>query len=39
MNFRFMPELEWRWGYFVVWGLMLCVVAAMLYYFRKKRWL
>ena len=20
MNFRYMPELEWRWGYFVVWG-------------------
>lgn len=39
MNFRYMPELEWRWGYFAVWGVMALVAAAMLIGFRKKKWL
>lgn len=39
MNFEFMPELKWRWGYFVVWGFCLTVSIGMLYYFRKKDWL
>ncbi len=39
MNFRFMPELEWKYGYFVVWGVMIAVGASLLVYFRKKKWL
>lgn len=39
MNFEFMPELHWRWGYPVVLILMLGCGIAMLYYFRKKNWL
>ena len=39
MNFKFMPELEWRGGYFVVWGIMIAVGASLLVYFRKKKWL
>ncbi|MFP4474046.1 MAG: magnesium/cobalt transporter CorA [Desulfatibacillaceae bacterium] len=39
MNFEYMPELRWRWGYFAVWGIMAGVFVAMLLYFRKKRWL
>lgn len=38
MNFRYMPELEWHWGYFAVWGFMLVVFAGMMLYFRRKRW-
>ena len=38
MNFRYFPELNWRWGYFFFWGLNLGVVVVMLAYFRKKRW-
>ncbi|MEO6696501.1 MAG: magnesium/cobalt transporter CorA [Gammaproteobacteria bacterium] len=34
-----MPELGWRFGYVMVWGVMLVIVAAMLWYFRRKRWL
>jgi magnesium transporter len=34
-----MPELNWRYGYMFVWGLMLLVVLGMLVYFRRKRWL
>ena len=38
MNFDYIPELKWRWGYFAVWVVMLGSVAGMLFYFRRKRW-
>lgn len=34
-----MPELHWHYGYPMVWGVMLAVVAAMLWYFRRRDWL
>lgn len=39
MNFRNMPELEWSWGYTMVWGVMVAMVIVMLMYFRRKKWL
>jgi magnesium transporter len=39
MNFQYMPELGWRWGYPMVWLVMLAIVALMAVYFRRKRWL
>ena len=39
MNFDNMPELHWRSGYFIVLGLMATVVAILLSYFRRKRWI
>lgn len=39
MNFKYMPELDWRWGYFAVWLVMIAVAVIMLFFFRKKRWL
>jgi magnesium transporter len=39
MNFEFMPEIHWRWGYTVTLGIMAVVAIAMLIYFRKKKWL
>lgn len=39
MNFEFMPELKWRWGYFGVWSLMVILFGAMLFFFKKKKWL
>lgn len=39
MNFKFMPELGWRWGYPLVMLIMLGVGAVMLYFFKKKNWL
>jgi magnesium transporter len=39
MNFKYMPELEWRWGYPIVLLIMLGIGIFMLIYFRKKRWL
>jgi len=39
MNFKFMPELEWRWAYFVVWSVIIVVAVVMLIFFRRKKWL
>jgi magnesium transporter len=38
-NFKYLPELEWRWGYFALWGVMIIIAAFMLIYFRRKKWL
>jgi magnesium transporter len=37
MNFRFMPELNWKWGYFFSIGFMLLVVIVIYLWFRRKR--
>lgn len=37
MNFHFMPELNWKWGYFFSIGLMSLVVIIIYLWFRKKR--
>jgi len=39
MNFRYMPELGWRWGYPLVLLLMTAIAAGMLVYFRRKKWI
>ena len=39
MNFQYMPELQWKYGYLSVWVLMLLLLAGMVYIFRKKSWL
>lgn len=39
MNFKYMPELEWHWGYPFVWILMICVAFVMMYWFKRKKWL
>jgi len=39
MNFKYMPELEWRYGYGMIWGLMIGIGLSMIFYFRKKKWL
>jgi magnesium transporter len=38
MNFHYMPELDWRFGYFAVWGFMVLVAGGMILYFRNRRW-
>jgi len=39
MNFEYMPELEWRWGYPLIWAVMLGVAALLLLFFRSRKWL
>ena len=38
MNFDIMPELRWKYGYFLVITIMFFVVIGMVFYFRKKKW-
>lgn len=39
MNFHYMPELTWWWGYPAALGLMLTMALGMVAYFRWRRWL
>ncbi len=39
MNFKHMPELEWQWGYPLLWVFMILIAVFMLISFRKKKWL
>ena len=39
MNFKNLPELEWKSGYFIFWGIMITITIVMLFYFRRKKWL
>ena len=38
MNFHYMPELEWRWGYFAVLGIMGLIVLFMVRFYRSRKW-
>jgi len=38
MNFDFMPELRWQFGYLEVWGLMFLIAGGMVMYFKHKKW-
>lgn len=39
MNFEFMPELDWEYGYLLAIGLMLIVTLSLIVFFRKKKWI
>jgi magnesium transporter len=39
MNFEYMPELHWKYGYYVVWTLIILITGGMLAYFRWKKWI
>ena len=38
MNFEYMPELKWKYGYFIVLCIMLSIMIGCMIYFRKKKW-
>ncbi|HMO01536.1 MAG TPA: magnesium/cobalt transporter CorA [Oligoflexia bacterium] len=39
MNFEYMPELTWRWGYFGIWFIMIGIAVGMLCYFKRRGWI
>lgn len=39
MNFKFMPELEMPWSYFVIIGICAIIVIMELRFFKRKKWL
>ncbi|MCF8235443.1 MAG: magnesium/cobalt transporter CorA [Bacteroidales bacterium] len=38
MNFQYMPELTWKWGYPIVMGAILLIGVGMYIYIKKRRW-
>jgi magnesium transporter len=38
MNFQYMPELGWRWGYFAVVFVMFVIGISMVSFFKRKKW-
>ena len=39
MNFEYMPELKWKYAYFVVLSVMVLAGCVLLWLFRRRRWL
>lgn len=39
MNFDVMPELHYKYSYFILWGVMLIIFITMLIAFKKRKWL
>lgn len=39
MNFKFMPELDEPYGYYILWGFMLLLVLVIFQWFKRKKWL
>ncbi|HEY1096483.1 MAG TPA: CorA family divalent cation transporter [Alphaproteobacteria bacterium] len=39
MNFHFMPELTWKYGYYFCLGLMVAVFGAIYIWFKRKGWM
>lgn len=39
MNFEYLPELSFKYGYLVFWIITLVTVGSFIYYFKKKDWL
>ena len=38
MNYKWMPELDWRYGYLFAWIIMAVIGIIVYLYFRKKKW-
>lgn len=39
MNFHFMPEVSWPWGYPMVWVIFLIIATLMILFFRRRNWI
>jgi magnesium transporter len=38
-NFEYLPELSYRYSYFIFWAVMIVLAGGMLWYFKRKKWL
>ena len=39
MNFENMPELEYKYGYYITWGVMILIVFIMISWFKRRKWM
>jgi len=37
-NFDYLPELGYKYSYFIMWGVMIVIAGTMIIYFKKKKW-
>lgn len=38
MNFDIMPELHWKYGYYIIWLVMLVLCVGLYIFFKKRKW-
>ncbi len=38
-NFEYLPELRYKYSYFIFWGVLIVIAGFLLHFFKKKRWL
>ncbi len=38
-NFEYLPELHYKYSYFLFWAVLIVIAGALLVYFKRKRWL
>lgn len=38
MNFKVMPELDWKYGYIMAWSIMIAMGVSLYFFFRHKKW-
>jgi magnesium transporter len=38
MNFKHMPELDWKWGYPGVWVVFITIATSLYFFFKRKGW-
>jgi magnesium transporter len=39
MNFKYMPELDWEYGYILFWAVIVIITLIMFLFFKKKKWI
>ncbi len=39
MNFKHMPELEWKYGYFLIWGVNILIAWLIFRWLKKHKWI
>jgi magnesium transporter len=38
-NFEYLPELHFKYSYFIFWGVMIIVAVSLLIFFKRKKWI
>ena len=39
MNFKFMPELDWKYGYYYIWGINIVIAWLIFKWLKKQKWI
>ncbi|GAA4272026.1 magnesium/cobalt transporter CorA [Aquimarina gracilis] len=39
MNFEYIPELKYKYGYYIFWGALVIIFIGLIIYFKRRKWL